>query len=63
MAASNDGRYLFISSMGSLSILDASKKKILHTYEDDHLDLKTLSCTIIGAEMYLLAGIDELGKI
>ncbi|XP_067928746.1 WD repeat-containing protein 93-like [Watersipora subatra] len=61
LAASHDGRYLFIASSGELSILDASKKKVLYKHENEHLDLHTLICCIIGVEIYLLVGLDEQG--
>lgn len=61
MVASSDGRYLFVASVSALSVLDASKKKILHTHEDDRLDVHSMTCTILDAEVYLLIGIDELG--
>ena len=62
MVASADGRYLFVATVGGLTLLDPSKKKILHTHEDERLDMHTLNCSIIGVETYVLTGIDELGK-
>lgn len=61
MASSADGRYIFMAFPGGVSVLEAAKRKVLHTYEDERMDLTSLACTIIGPEMYLLTGIDELG--
>lgn len=62
MAATNDGRYLFAAFIGGISMFDAAKKKVLYTYEDDHLDIQQLSCTTINAEMYIISAVDDLGK-
>lgn len=61
MTSTDDGRYVFMAFPGGLSLLDAAKRKVLHTLEDDRLDLCSLKCTIINAETYLLTGVDELG--
>ena len=61
MTSSADGRYIFMAFPGGLSLQDAAKRKVLHTLDDDRLDLCSLQCTIINAETYLLTGIDEIG--
>lgn len=43
-------------------MLDASTRRTIFSYEDDKFDLTQITCTVIGPEVYLLIGIDELGK-
>lgn len=43
-------------------MFDASSRRLICTYEDDKFDLTCITCTNIGPEVYLISGVDELGK-
>lgn len=62
LVESADGRFVFAACPGGLSILDAAKRSLLHTYEDEQMDICSMKCTMLGAEIYMLSCIDELGE-
>lgn len=54
---------MFIAFPGGLVLMDPNNQQVLHTIDDERLDISSLTCTAIGVEMYMLTGVDELGII
>lgn len=59
---SEDGLYLFLGHMNGLSVISTSTLTCVRTWQDERVELTSVSCASLGNATHLLCTVDDMGN-
>uniref|UniRef100_A0A671L2S9 WD repeat domain 93 n=1 Tax=Sinocyclocheilus anshuiensis TaxID=1608454 RepID=A0A671L2S9_9TELE len=61
IVCSDDGLYLFLGHTHGLSVISTSTLTCVRTWQDERVELTSISCTSLGNATHLLCTVDDMG--
>lgn len=62
MMGSDDGLYLFLGHTHGLSVISTSTLTCVKTWQDEQVEITSISCASFGSVTHLLGTVDDMGN-